>query len=240
MKNKKSKPTILNINTTSFSEEHKEAYERAIKYIFERRLKGIERLLSFYQKEKTFETEIIILCCCFIDALGKYVYKTDENRYRFTKILYDYGKLENNIDFNKVSLFELEKNLLDEKGRMGPLYLKYIAEEIKKNNNGISSDPLIEKLLGKLLSLNRIDEKKLRKFVENATYASILYNRYRNATVHELITLHHYSVSWRKDVFYMNVAEDYIKMVGGRAFLVFPVEFLVELIKHLFKKKFPN
>jgi hypothetical protein len=231
---------LLNINTTSFSKEDKEIYERAIKETFEQRIKGIERLLSFYQQEKTFEIEIIILCCCFIDALGKYVYKAEGNRYRFTKILYDYGKFKNNIDFKKVSLFELEKILLDEKERTESQYLSYIIEEIKKDGNGISYDPLFEELLQELLSLKRIDKKILRKLVENATYASILYNRYRNPTVHEFVALHHYPVPGRKDVFYMDVGENSIKIVGSRAFLVFPVEFLVELIKHLFKEKFPN
>lgn len=117
---------------------------------------------------------------------------------------------------------------------MGKLYFECIKKKIDNIDYAAMSgsfkhDPLRGDLLKELLRVKKEDLHLLNDAIENATYASTVYNKYRNPVIHESVPKNHWNIADENYVYYMGI-------IGSRADLVFPVKFLVGLSENILKK----
>jgi len=224
------------INRTVFSVDRDEGYLGAVEKHFKERLENLKFLLSLRNESRDLDPELFILACCFLDAFANIFYGSDPGL-RFRKILYEFAEY-GDVDFSKVSLIELEKIFLMNK-QFIPLkkaYLDYIGKKIDNIDYSAIShsykyDPLKHDLLKELLSIENNNFDLLRDAIENATYASVLYTKYRNPVIHEGIPKNHWNIADENYLYYMGI-------IDARADLVFSAKFLVNLLESIYKKVF--
>lgn len=226
MKNNK-KSIIQRIEEAKFSLLFNEQFIAIAYQHFSKRLANLKILMDLRESGHDLEIEIIILVGCFIDSFASIFYqcKTDA---RFRKILYEISSPITH-DFNKVSLIELErlingdKKLLVLKKAYG-VYLKNKIDFIDyaQISNSMNFDPLREELINELLRIKEVDNDLLKEAVEMSTHASILYKKYRCASVHDCQVSQHWDVTNGDNIYYLGI-------IGERANIIFPVKFLVRL-----------
>jgi len=219
------------IEKTTFSFSQDEQHLGAVQKHFQERVNNLRFLLSLRSKDKDLEPEIFILSCCFLDAFASIFYNNSPG-VRFRRILYDFGGFRD-VDFNMVSLTELEKILRTDKSGLNGYCLDCVTKKIEsidyaQISESFKYDPLRNILLEELLKAKEGKLNVLKDAVENATYASVLYNKYRNPAIHEGIPKNHWNIADENCIYYMRI-------LGSRADLVFPAKFLVDLVGHIFQ-----
>jgi len=235
-------PLYTLIEKIQFSYTVDEGYLGAVFEHFKQRIENLKFVLGLRKENKNLEPEIFILCCCFIDAFANIFYSHEDGiesnvGARFRKILYDFGEFRE-ISFNQVSLIEFERYLYEEKYRkFYELYYQHICNKIdridySKMSESPKSDPLKDELLDELIKVKNLqgnDLEDLKDLIEKSTYASVLYDKYRNPVVHESLLIFHYHIGDENYVHYMGE-------IGNRAHLIIPAKYLVDLIEHVYNE----
>ena len=207
-------------------------YLGAVETHFKERIDNLKYLSGLLKDNPTLEIEIFILSSCFIDAFAGFFYSPAEIGTRFRKVLYDFGHFSG-VDFEKVSLVKLEKLLWTEAKYilLSNPYLRYMEQKIKKIDfahaeKSISHDPIKSDLLTELLGVDAHHIDLVKEIIEQATYASVLYEKYRNPSIHEAVISEHWNPDNHKVVHYLSI--------DSSPSLIFPSQFLVELANHVY------
>jgi hypothetical protein len=144
----------------------------------ERKIAFLEELFRDNHKE-----EALLLCCCYIEGLGNYLYWHEEGCWKnFVRILIEHG---NNRIFCHIHPLQLQRAFANTNN---PRSINKIGEKL---------DSLLNESVQKLFSEEEILElvrpvldedelEKLRERVWKGTFAAIAYEHIRNPLVHEL------------------------------------------------------
>lgn len=164
-----------------------DAKKKLIEPYFEHFCDKNKKLEEIYSKGYT--SEAVTLACCYIEALGNIRYQRSENKRNFIDIIFDYS--EKGDQFSKICYKNFIKYGKDdsEKYKPGIPIANYhkLKDAFQKKLIGCNHKEdmgervLIEYLKGENLKL---DYGSLKKNFCKFSYASILYERYRNAGVH--------------------------------------------------------
>jgi hypothetical protein len=199
----------------------------AIEKHFQDRISNIRFLLDSRTKKRSFETEVFILVCCTLDAFSKLFYEASSQE-RFVSILYDFGKFKN-VDFNRVSLPGLWKNVMLKK--VNSPYIQVIRSKMKNiNYSEISRAPESEPIKEDLIA----EMPEIRNLIRESTYANLLYVRYRCNAVHVGYPQNHWCLGDENYVHYVN----WLNKEGAQedSELMFPEKFVTDLLDHIVKK----
>jgi hypothetical protein len=133
-------------------------------------------------KKMGFEEEALLLCCCYIEAMGNLYFPDSRGggkAYNFYRALKSFGEEER---FMHIHLKQLWIGLRSDKTlqKIG----QKIGVTLKKAEKKLYSEKEVLALVGKLL-----DEKEMTKLSDNlwrGTLAALAYGSFRNPGVHEL------------------------------------------------------
>jgi len=194
------------------------------------------------QKQGNFTYEVLLLCCCAIDALGN-LFLVDDQRddipdgKQFRELLWRYGTFKG-FDFglvNAVKLLQKVQEYERVKGARFPTLITYISSDIAKHDyptgNAWKKDLSLGQVKSETEPLIRSDGHPeligwLRSAIDKATHAGVLYEQYRCAAVHEMRVGNHWAGSRDPLPFYMGVID------GGVDF-TFPEHYLIPLVRSL-------
>jgi len=216
-------------------------YVSAVKGYFDKRVVNLYKMASDNGNE--FEFEILLLCCCYIDALANIFTDVKLVNERFAELLIELG-YTNDVDFSKVNLLSLEKqirrySIKNQKPGLPQKYEAWVLSELNKRDystgDNVVLDLLEKETLKKFSEMSSDIEKTqygkiLKEAVRNSTYAKILYGNYRNAAVHEALVRGHWEGVTREDKpFYIDIMDD-------ESDLTFPTKFLIKVIENIIDK----
>lgn len=225
-----------------------EGYLGAIEGYFKQRIANTRKLMALSARGEDLTFEVLLLCCCALDALGSLFLEDDQGedgrkgKERFHELLWHYGETSG-FRFDRVNLIALLRKIDDyiaQKSREGenvalPNVRSYIVAEIAKHDyhTGSAVDldlPLQEvetschDLVGQDGQIGRWGW--LSNVVRESTHAGVLYELYRCPAVHEAHVPGHWNSSGRKDgvPFYMPV-------IGEGVDFTFPENFLIQVVE---------
>lgn len=213
-------------------------YIGAVKEYFYERINNLCELqkVSKANKDK-FDFEILLLACCSIDALANIFTDEKEVGKRFVGLLIYIGEI-NNINFSKVNLISLNRQISIPQKDERPLpskYYEWVSGEIGKRDYSTGDNTTLDLtdnvILEKLFAISSEEEKKrygsfLVDRIKKSTYAGVLYENYRNPLVHEAQAKGHWGGQDETKPFYIDI-------MGMDADLSFPSAFLIETVKNL-------
>jgi len=129
--------------------------------------------------KKGYEEEALLLCCCYIEAMGNLYFRDGGREYNFYRALKNFGEEE---VFTYIHLKQLWIGLRSAKS------LREIGQKI-----GVTLRKAANKLLTheEILALvaHLLNKEEMTKFNDNlwrGTLAALAYERFRNPAVHEL------------------------------------------------------
>jgi len=217
----------------------------AVKDHFEQKIANLHELhkASSLNNNK-FHFEIILLSCCYIDALAGIFTDEKEVSKRFIELLIAFGGT-NDIDFAKINLIFLSAKIrepIKNKPMFPQKYNKWISDEIGKRDysrgDNTALDLTYDIILGKLFELSTEQEKKiygdiLKEKLRKSTYAGVLYENYRKPAVHEALTRGHWSTGHEDKPFYVSIIDLEPDFSFPPAFLIAVVE---NILHELYRK----
>jgi hypothetical protein len=162
----------------SLSEEENQKEEWAIIQAgfndLEKRTKLLPKL-----KKIGFEEEALLLCCCYIEAMGNLYFRKEGNQHNFYYILKKFGGEEPLIYIHPKQLWI---------GLISTKNLRGIGEKIGITLKGAKKKLYTEEQALTLVAnlLNKKEMTKLRSNLWRGTLAVLAYEWFRNPAVHEL------------------------------------------------------
>lgn len=213
-------------------------YISAVKGYFDKRVANLHKMANSNGKE--FELEILLLSCCYIDALAGIFTNINGVNERFTEILIYLG-YTNDVDFSKINLLILEKQIREHNSKNQTLslpqkYDNWVSGEISKRDyssgDNVTLDLFEKDVLTRIFAISSDAEKAkyeavLKKAVRKATYAEVLYENYRNAAVHEALVKGHWEGATRED------RPFYVAIIDDEPDLTFPGAFLIKVVENM-------
>ena len=222
------------------------SYVSAVKKYFDDRIENLRNLeiLSGKENRKDFDFEILLLACCYIDALANIFTEEKEVGKRFIESLICFGET-NGISFSKVNLIFLHKNLIEHRSYKHSLfptkYDDWVLNEIHKRDYSTGDNTefdLPEKEILKRLGDMLIAEEmglfgeSLKALIMKSSYAGVLYETYRNPAVHEGLVVGHWGGV--KD----EARPFYVSVMGRRPDFTFPAKFLINVVENMLSKMY--
>ncbi len=141
--------------------------------------KKIEFLSELYANQH--KDEALTLCCCYIEALGKYFYGPDNKRSRwcFVCVLKEFGA-------NEILCYIHPMQLLNYLKRQKPYKEKLVMIEplIEQIKSELHSEEAILDMLEPILAKQQLNH--LSENIWNGSFAAIAYERIRSELVHEM------------------------------------------------------
>ena len=216
-------------------------YISAIKSYFDQRITNLHDLYkASKQSDEKFHFEILLLSCCYIDALASIFTDEEKTGKRFVELLLLFG-LTNNVSFSKVNLLFLQEQFrepIKNNIRLPEKYNKWVYDEIGKRDYAVGDNTSLdlpdEAVLERVFAISTEEEKLvydniLKERVTKSTYASVLYENYRNPSIHEAQTKGHWSTLGEDKPFYIDV-------MGLSPDLSFPPLFLIKVVENILSK----
>ncbi len=130
-------------------------------------------------KEMGFEQESLLLCCCYIEAMGNLYFQSNGRQLNFYRILKDFGGEEVFIYIHPKQLWI---------GLIAAMNLRKIGKKIgvtlRKAEKKLYTEEEALTLVAKLL--NKEEMRKLKANLWRGSFAALAYEWFRNPSVHEL------------------------------------------------------
>lgn len=130
-------------------------------------------------KEMGFEEEALLLCCCYIEAMGNLYFRGGGGQLNFYRILKNFGEEEMPMHIHPKQLWvglRSAKNLREISQKIG-VTLKKAEKKLYTEEEALA---LVAHLL------NKEEITKLRDNLWRGTLAALAYKEFRNPAVHEL------------------------------------------------------
>lgn len=140
-----------------------------------------EVILLLELNKKGYEDEALLLCCCYIEALGNLYFRDGGRGYNFYRILKDYGGEDVLMHIHPkqlwIGLRSARRKDVQEIGQKIGGALKNVKENLYTKDEALT---LVAHML------NKKEMKKLRDNLWRGTLAALAYMHLRNPAVHEL------------------------------------------------------
>lgn len=223
-----------------------ERYLAAIEEYFKQRMANARKLLELSEAgPQNFTFEVLLLCCCALDAIGNLFLSDDQgedegkDKERFHELLWRYGERDG-FKFDRVNMVALRKKIdhYRAKSRIDfPKVRSYVESEIARHEYEVGNAVDLDLPFGEVEQITRGLLKEdsgmdrwgwLSNTIRNCTHAGVLYEEYRCGAVHKMLISGHWTSRGRSDEkpFYMPV-------VGEGVDFTFPESFLIELVERV-------
>ena len=132
-------------------------------------------------KDKGFEEEALLLCCCYIEAIGNVYYRQNRTQYNFCRILREFGQVDVLHQIHPKQLWiGLKSSRSSNLQRIGHA----IGGTLKRAQRRLYSEAEILGLVGGMLG--KEDTIRLKDNLWRGTLAALAYQHLRNPAVHEM------------------------------------------------------
>lgn len=234
-----------------------EGYQAAVLQHFEGLIDNLKQLWAKTALDSMggayhcYEREVLLLACCYLDALAGEFLDGKRSEERFRELLWDYTDRQK-CDFRKVNLDALRFKLTEyhvrgmARGHRDFLdsrrVIDYPGEAAEKRDYNVGDptahDPLVEDVLASIkgmLSDRETDRHwgAVAERIYEASYAGVLYEKYRSSLVHEAHVVGHWTSQGDDLPFYLAVE-------GGSIELIFPASFLIKTLEEIIANIFSN
>jgi len=234
-----------------------DGYQAAVLQHFEGLIDNLKQLWaktaldSMGGRYHRYESEVLLLACCYLDALAGEFLDGKCSEERFRELLWDYTDRQK-CDVRKVSLDALRFKLTEYSVRGtargdrnfwdSQRVIDYLREEVEKRDYNVGDptahDPLVEDVVVRVKGMLS-DRETCRHWeaaaerIYEASYAGVLYEKYRSSLVHEAHVVGHWTSQGGDSPFYLAVE-------GGSIELVFPSYFLIKTLEGIIANIFSN
>ena len=166
---------------TTSDEENRQAKINFIRAFFN----GLDTKTVFL--DELFKTghrdEARVLCSCYIDWLASALYWPEErNNFNFVRILKEHGGEEIFIYIHPKMLKDTFLKLIKRKNKKWTTIYKKISPALQQPQGKLYAEQEIIDLLSPLVTNSEMEN--IRKEIWRGTFAAIVYERFRNPSVH--------------------------------------------------------